>query len=236
MTKESSATPTRSRLRKVLRVLAYGCLLGVVVLVTVHFAWKYSGSNQWKKEIDKNGIQVYSRKTPGSVLEDIKATRRVKTRLTVAMATFMETDCAEFMPGCISSRDIVPWSSRDLSATGLFVVRYPFPFSPREYLLKTSVTQDATTKAALMEVTARPDLVPRNKCCFRIEDMDNRWLFTPVGNGELEVEFSMHMDQGLPYPLVNWVSPRMTYKMFEALPEQFDNDKFQNAKLDYIKE
>ena len=236
MTNESPAVQKRSRLQRVLRFLAAACLLAIVVGLAGHYAWKYSGSNEWKQEIDKDGIKVYSRKTPGSVLKDIKAIRRVKTSVTVAMASFMNSDCAEFMEGCLSGKDIVPWNPKDLSATGLFVVDFPGPFAHREYLLKTQVSQNPTTRVTLMDVTAVPDLVPRNRCCYRIEDMRNSWRFTPLGNGELEVEFNMHMDQGLPYPMVNRMAPRFTHEMFADLPRHFGKEKFQGAKLAYIKE
>src|SRR6185436_10166787 len=213
MTTDNPAIQKRSKWRKVFRVLGIGVLAAIAVIVTAHYAWKYSGSNQWEKRIDKNGIQVWSRKTPGSTLNDIKALRIVKTRVPVALASFMGEDCDDFVPGCISGRDIEPWNPKELSSTGIWVVKFPFPLSPREYLLKTQISQDPNSKAAMMRVTARPDLLPRNKCCYRIPDVDNRWLFTPRGNGDVEVLFTMHMDQGLPYVLVNRMTPRATYKI-----------------------
>jgi hypothetical protein len=223
-------------LRRAFRVLGIGLAVVAVAIVAAHFIWKYSGSNEWKKRIDKNGITVWSRKTPGSTLMDIKALRLVKTRVPVALTSFMGESCDDFVPGCISGRDIEPWNARELSSTGIWVVKFPFPLAPREYLLKTQISQDPNTKAAMMRVTALPDLLPRNKCCYRIPVVDNRWLFTPRGDGNVEVLFTMHMDQGLPYFMVNMMTPKATYKIFDELPAHFGKPKYQNAKLDYIKE
>ncbi len=236
MTTDTPQIQKKSRKWKVVRVLGIGLLLAVAGAVTGHFAWKSSGSNQWVQKIDKNGIKVWSRKAPGSTLTDIKAVRRVKNTPTVAIASFMSEACEDFMPGCVAGYDIEPWNPRTLTSTGLWVVIYPLKMTPREYLLRTQITQDPKNKAVLMHVTAHPDLVPRNKYCYRVPDVDNRWLFTPLGNGETEVEFTMHMDQGIPYLLMNLATPRVTYRLLEGLPAHFDKPKYQNAKLDYIKE
>lgn len=239
VTSENPVVPTRSRLRKVLRVLAVGGLVGILVLVTAHFAWTYSGSNEWKQEIDRNGIKVYSRKTPGAPLKDVKAVRRLKTRLMVAMAAMTEEgveNCSDWLPGCESARNVVPYDPRTVASTDLYVVRYPRPYSPREYLIKTQISQDPKSKSVLMVLTAVPDLIPRNECCYRVEDMDNRWRFTPVENGELEVEFLMHMNQGLPYMLVNRIAPQIAYGLLDDLPKHFGKKQYQTVKLDFIKE
>ncbi|MEO8035000.1 MAG: hypothetical protein ABI837_11265 [Acidobacteriota bacterium] len=236
LTNDTPAIQKRSRRWRVLRVLGLGLLLAVAVSIAGHFAWKSSGSNQWVKKIDKNGIQVWSRKAPGAMLTDIKALRRIKNTPTVAIASFMQESCEDFMPGCVAGYDVEPWNPRTLSSTGLWVVIYPLKMTPREYLLRTQIAQDPKSKAVSMRVTAHPDLVPRNKYCYRVEHVDNRWVFTPLGNGETEVEFTMHMDQGMPYLLMNLVSPRVTYKIMDELPAHFDKPQYQNAKLDYIKE
>ena len=239
MTNGTPVIRPKSRLRKVLRVLGIGFLLVVVAITSAHFIWKYSGSSEWKQEISKNGITVYSRKVPGMTLKEYRATRRVKNRLMVAMAAMTEEgveNCSDWLPGCESARNIVPYDPKEVSSTDLYVVRYPSPYAPREYLLKTQISQDPKNKSALIVLKAMPDLVPRNDCCFRIEDMDNRWRFTPLPNGELEVEFLMHMDQGLPYFLVNRMAGGITYKLLEDLPKHFNKEKYQQVKLDFIQE
>ncbi len=236
MTNESPAIQKRSRLQKVFRVLAIGCLLVVVVGVAAHFAWKYSGSNEWKLKIDEKGIKVYSRKTPGSTLTDIKAVGRFKTNLGIAMLSIVAVDCSDWLPGPCTGKNIEPYDLKDEATTDFFVGQMPYPLSPREWLFRTQFSEDAKTKAILMEVNAVPDLFPRNECCFRVSLLNNRWLLTPVENGEVEVEIILHTDEGVPYFLVNAIKPRGAYKLFEDLPRQFNKEKYKNAKPNSWKE
>lgn len=207
-------------------------MLGLVVGVTAHFAWKYSGSNEWKLKVAKDGIRVYSRKTPGTTLTDVKAVGRFKTRLGIAMLSIVAVDCSDWLPGECSGRNIEPYDLKDEATTDFFVGKMPFPLSPREWLFKTQFSEDPKTKAILMKVDSVPDLLPQNKCCYRVAVLNNRWLLTPVENDEVEVELTMHTDEGVPYLLVNAIKPGGAYKLFRDLPRQFSKKKYQDAKPD----
>ncbi|HET9867644.1 MAG TPA: hypothetical protein VFQ06_10165 [Nitrospira sp.] len=236
MTTDNPAVRKRSKWWKVLRVLAIGLPFAIGVFAATHVAWKRAGSGQWVEKIDKDGIKVWSRKRPGETITDIKAVMRIRNTPTTAIAAFMNEGCDDFMEGCVSWMDFEPWSEKTLQSTGIGVVIYPFKLKPREFLLRTRVSQDPKTKAVLMHVTSHPDLLPRNKFCHRVEDVDNRWLFTPLGNGQTEVEFTMHMDEGMPYFLVNPMTPRVVHKLMADLPSHFDKPQYQNVKLAYIQQ
>jgi len=238
MTRETTAKP-RSFLRKVARVLGILILLVIVGLAVAHFAWKYSGSNEWVKVSDKEGIQVYTLKEPGSTLKDFKAVTRVKTTLNRAAAAMLSTetaDCAEWAPSCRSEKEIQPWNPKEMTYVHLYRMNYPKPFMPREFLLKAKVSQNPANKALLVEFIALPDALPKNDCCFRLEELHNRWQFTPVGNGEVEVELRTDMDQGIPYFMINNKTPFFLHKMFKPLQKWYDKDKWETARYEGIVE
>ena len=239
MTEENTAVRPRRVGRTILKTLALGFALVVVLLVVAHFAWKYSGSGQWKLEREKNGIKVYSMKIPGRTLKDWKAVRRLKTTLNgavAAMATTTTEDCAEFNANCVSVQSVKDWNPRDLTSVHLYRANAPKPFLPRELLISTHASQNPQNKAVLIEFLARPDDLPRHDCCLRITEYRNSWRFTPLGNGETEAELVVHMDQGVPYPLMNRISPNVLIKMFGHIPAYFAKPKWQQAKFDSIKE
>src|SRR6185369_1310488 len=131
MTEEKIAGRPRRVLRTILKTLALGIALVVVFLVVAHFAWKYSGSGQWKLEREKNGVKVYSLKTPGRTLKDWKAVRRLKTTLNgavAAMATTTTEDCSEFNANCVSVQSIKAWDPRELTSVHLYRANAPKPF------------------------------------------------------------------------------------------------------------
>ncbi len=233
-----AAVPKKGRLRRVLRFLGIGVVVLAVVLVAAHFAWKASGDNQWKQVIDENGIQIYTKKVPGELLRDIKAVTRLKTGLGPSMLALVKVDCHEWLPGKCSGRNIEPYDEKDQAETDYFVGEFPFKMAPREWVFRTQFAEDPKTGALSMRVYALPDLLPPDTCpeCYRVKVLDNTWTLTPLPNGELQVEFLNHTDEGIPYPLMNRVKPRAIHKIFADLPRVFGREQYKNASKDAWKE
>jgi hypothetical protein len=239
MTKENTSIQPRRVLGTIFRVLAIGGALVLTILVAAHFAWKYSGSNQWEPVIDKDGIKIYTLKAPGEVVERVRGVTHVKTTLNAAVAMMMQTDtkaCREWFPGCTSVQAIQPWNPEDLTYIHLYRLTAFRPFSPREWLLKARASQDPQTKSVLIEFLAVPDELPQNSCCFRVSHLHNTWRFTPLDNGLVEVENRQNVDLGIPYVMFNRFIPSAMYRVLARLPKYLEDDRLQQAKYDLIKE
>jgi hypothetical protein len=239
VTEENASIQPRRVLGKIFKVLAIGGPVILTILVAAHFAWKYSGSNQWEPVIDKNGVKIYTLKAPGHVVERIRGITHVKTTLNAAVESMIQTDsedCADWFPGCTSIQAIQPWNPHDLTYTHLYRLKANPPFSAREVLIKAQVSQNPQTKAVLIEFMAMPDELPQNSCCFRLSHMHNTWRFTPLDNGQVEVEIRMNVDLGIPYVMFNGFTPGGLYGLLARLQEYLNNDRWQHARYDLIKE
>jgi hypothetical protein len=239
MTEPITISRPKRILRAIGRVLGYTAAAVAVALIAWHYIYKYSGSGKWEFEFEKKGVKVYSLKVPGETLKQFKAVTRVKTSLNRAAAAMISTeteDCADWMPGCTSERAIQPFNARNLTYTHLYRLKYPSPFTTRDFIIHARVNQDPATKAVLVAFQAKPDAAPRNECCVRVERLNNTWRFTPLGNGEVEAEAIVNADQKLPYFMVNKVAPASLYVMCRRLQKFLDKDKWQQAKLAHIVE
>lgn len=239
MTREPMNTPSKGVLRRVFSALAIGWSIVLTIAVVAHFAWKYSGSNRWEPVIDKNGVKIYTLKAPGSVVKRFRGVTHVKTTMSAAVAIMMQTDtkdCSDWFSGCTSVQAVQPWNPQDLSYVHLFRLKAPPPFSARETLLKARASQDPQTKAVLIEFMAMPDDLPQNACCYRVSHMHNTWRYTPLDNGEVEVEVRMNVDLGLPYVIFNRFIPSGLYRTLSRLPAFLEDDRWQHFRYDQIKE
>jgi hypothetical protein len=224
---ENTSKPIKVRGRK-LRVLWIGGALLLTIAVAAHFTWKYSGSNQWELAIDKNGIQVYTLKAPGSLVKRVKGVTHVKGTMNAVAASMNSTstaDCKKWFPGCSSMQVIKPWTPQDQAWIQLFRMKAFRPFAPREFLLKGRTSQDPRTKAVVVEFTAVPDEIPQNACCYRVSHMANSWRFTPLDNGLVEVENRVNMDIGIPYFMFNRFMPGGQFRMLGRLQKYVDDQK-----------
>jgi hypothetical protein len=226
MTKNSPTSRWRKVLNKVVKVFSIGIALVLMALLVAHFVWKYSGSGEWKLELEKNGIKVYSMKRPGSTLIQVKGTTRVRTKLNNIVTAMMDSSpesCKKYDSDC-DAREVLEQDSTHF--VQYFRLNVKPPFTPRDLVLKTQMSQDPRNKAVFVQVTALADRVPPNACCLRVKHMNNTWLYTPVENGEIEVQFTGDYDFGIPYILFNHFVPGNLYGLLSEVEKIFNGEKY----------
>lgn len=239
----SVSKPKRSLARKILRWVTYGAASLIVIFTLLNIAWTMSGSNQWEIEIDKNGVQVYSLKSPGSYLKQYRAVMQGDYSLNHLVAGLIENStmdmCKNHIPSCVDVQVIEPWNTKTMSDTVLWKLALPEPFMPRETLIRSQVSQDPLTKAVTVDVIAAPNAAPRNPDSIRITHMQNRWKYTPLDQGKVEIEFLQDFDMGGLFPsfLLNLAGAEETYKFIhDQLPGLLDRDELRSTTYEFIEE
>jgi hypothetical protein len=202
-----------------------------------------SGSNQWKLRIDRNGIKIYTLKTPGSSNVKIKGVTTYKYKLSQMVAAFfdesIQDDCESWVPGCIEYKILKPWDSKRQTTIQLWKLKLFPPFSNRELLLQGELYQDKQSKEIIIENTAVPNKIPPHDGFVRLSHVHNVWRYIPQENGETRVEFIQDMDMGGLFPdfLINLGGPYGIYELLaETTPKMMKNEKYLMAKYDFIEE
>jgi hypothetical protein len=206
--------------------------------------WKNSGSNTWKLKINKNGTKVYTLKSPGNNMKLVKGITRWKYTLSQCVAPFfdesIQDDPGKWVPMCtyykIIKQQRFPGLQTNLQ---LYRWKFPFPFSPREVLVQGQVNQNPVTKEIMLENIAVQNAIPRTDGYVRTGHHHNVWRFTPLKNGEVEVEFLMDMnfDGFFPEMLTNLKGESSVYKLLtESYPKLMVKYQEQNTKFDFIEE
>ncbi|MFC3195098.1 START domain-containing protein [Marinicella sediminis] len=232
----------RSLIKRIFIYLGYLILALALLALVAKYVWRYSGDGHWKLEIDRDGVQVYSKKDSGSSLLKYKTIRRVNYPLQQLVASIKDTtlqNCKDWFPECISMETLKEWDPATLSHTHVWTMGFGEPLTPRDLVVEQKFTQDPVTKSALVEITAKPDLIPERDCCVRIPRMNNTWRYTPLENGEVEVEFVQDSDFGgmIPDFMMNMDGAEMNhYFISEAWLELVDQEKYRNASFDFIVE
>ena len=229
MASENSNKPKRWAVR-ILKSLAIAGAVLLTLAVAAHLAYMYSGSGQWEKAIDKQGITVFTLKAPGSLVKRVRGVTHVRTTMNTAVSLMMKDaeaveNCREWFPGCTDTQVVQPWNPKDRTWLILFRVRAFRPFAAREFLVRGRATQDPRTKAVLIEYTGVPDEIPENPCCVRVPHLANSWRFTPLDNGTVEVENHMNVDIGIPYFMFNRFVPGGQWRLLGKLQKSLDKRK-----------
>lgn len=224
--------------RRVGRFLLRSLLVLIILVLVAHFAWKYSGSNQWEKVGEQNGVVVYSLKAPGSTIEKFKAVWTIHSTLNRAVAWVNDNkgDGKHHPMGLYDLRFLERRGSR------LSVSAYKQPIAsflrPREFVIQNEFSQDPKTKVLIYTVNAVPDRIPPDDCCVRVRAMANRWTLTPRKGGVIEVEWFADMDLGgfLPYALQNKVMPGGMLTFAQKVEGYMAREKYKDVRYDWVQE
>lgn len=238
-----AARPAATRTRRALRGAGYGLAGLVVAYCAASVLWKMSGSGKWELEFERDGVQVYSLKAPGAENKQFKAVTRANYTLNQLVGGLIENatpqNCRDNIPGCLGMQVVTPWSAKTMSDTVLWRLGLPGPFAPREMILRSQVVQDPRTRAVTVNILAAPNALPRNPGTVRVTHLQNRWVYTPVGNGKVEIEFLQDVDLGGMFPtiLLNLGGAEQTWQFIhDQLPKLLNTDKLRKIRYDFIQE
>ncbi|WKD49185.1 hypothetical protein [Microbulbifer spongiae] len=213
-------------------------LLGTIAILlalmqVIQFYWKMSGSSEWQLEIDKNGVQVYSMKSPGKGLKRVKAHVDVQANMHSVIAFFQDqTTCPEF--GCLEAK-IIDRKSPQLYYSEF---KYPFPMnhSVRQFVVKSQFVQDAGTGIVYYYHTAAPHVLPVDDCCFRVTEFNVHYRFIPKENGIIEIEMQRDFNPGVYFPdfMLNKIFVNGAFRVLSRFQSFVDREKYRNAHFDFI--
>lgn len=186
----------RRWLRKSLKILGIAGISVFFLYSLAGLIWRFSGSNQWELAGEKNGVKVYTLKMPGSDILQVKGVMRYRSTLAGAV----KLDTTNYTLVEVHAAGIADLGGDDQAKYSTFRFNLGRPFLPREYVTRTLIYQNPITKTVLVQTWATPERMPPNPCCFRVNDLHNSQRITPLGNGEIEWEYTMNQNMGGFFP------------------------------------
>jgi hypothetical protein len=243
----------KSVLRKTGKFLLYAAGLAVVVLTTAHFAWKYSGSNEWELWKDTSltpafnkkgqrllGAKVYKKKVPGSTRLQFKVVAEIQGNLdaiAAGMSDMTTPGCRNFLSGCTAGKIHKAFDEKDRTYIQEYRIVLPKWLKKDLFVVnRIQMWQEPATKALVITVKGVPELQPENECCINMKHLNNRWEFTPLANGKLEFVFTEDDDPGIPYWIYNRAFLRNKVGVTHTAQRVFNMEKYQSRKFAFLRQ
>lgn len=229
-------TPVRKKSwgRKIGKIVFRGIVSLIVLLFVAQMMWRFSGSNQWELALEKDGIKVYSLKSPGSEVVQFKAVGRIHSTVSGIVAWMKDPDACKIQ-GCTESYEV----ERVGDQLQYNYFQYDFsPFGKRDFMIQSLFYQNPQTLEVTLTVQALADKVPQRKDFSRVTNMNNRWRMRPLDNGMAEVEIENNLDMGgfLTNIMFMRTRPRGMYNILTHLEGWVNKEKYQTRRFDFLKE
>lgn len=213
------------------RILAVVFLLSFSVLTI-------AAESDWELRRDREGVQVYTRKLPGSPFDEVRAVTEIEnTRLSALVALIEDAEaCPRWADRCEKS-----YIYRRISETEALVYslnNMPFPVKDRDHLAHVKWRQDPESLAVVMNSVSANDILAEVDRVLRLTEAVVSWHFTPLPSGAIEIMNQAHINPGSSLP--GWVTNRLLidtpFTTMQEFVAEVKKPKYRDAEVGFVQE
>lgn len=194
--------------------------------------------SDWKLERTQAGIQAFLRDYPGADMKEFKGIMRVRgVRLSSLAAAFDDTPSyTRWMHNCTESRLLKVINEHERIT--YVVTHAPWPAIDRDTVVYSLILQDPKTLAVTIDISNRPDFLPRQKRRVRLPMMKALWTFMPLDSGEVMITYQTvnRAGGGVPQFLLNLSAIELPFYTMDKFRAVAAEPKYANAVYDFIEE
>jgi hypothetical protein len=207
------------------------------ILITVFLLAVNTASAQikWHLNSEKDGMKIYTSSVPDSKIKAVKVECVFHATLSQLASVLLDVNTAPEWLYHTKSASLV----KQVSPSEIYYyseISLPWPAQNRDFVAHLTITQNPVTKVMIIDGPSVTGYVPVKAGIVRVNNSTGYWIITPLANGQIRVEYSLHVDPGgsLPAWLVNMFATEGPFKMFKNLKSQLENPAYKNAQLPFI--
>ena len=207
----------------------------IVVLICLLLQTTAQCQEDWKLKKDKNGIQVYSRKTPNFKFDELKVDCIFEGKISQLAAVILDVNNQYQWVYKTAKSEIL----KQVTDADLFYyseIECPWPFDNRDLIARMTITQNTSTKILSIVAKSVDDYLPRKKNLVRVKYSSALWTITPLSNAQFKVEYKIQIDpgDGVPAWILNMFATNGPYESFKNLKDKIMLPAYAAAKFPFI--
>ncbi len=221
-------------LRKILTIIALPGLLISLSCATAQPKWQ-EADLEWKLKRDRNGIQVFLSKVPGSRFRAVMSVMEFQAKPRELAALVMDLDnCPKWVAMCKSAKIVERISASE--SVVYSVNDAPFPVRDRDIVAHVTWYYDQASGKISMRSSAKPNGLPKKKGAIRVQYASSEWHFTPKGDDRVLVESYAHVDPNgkVPAWLINLLIVESPYKTMKNMRKLILKGDYRDAEVAFI--
>jgi len=187
----------------------------------------------WRLWKDRDGVEIYSRKTDSGYVE-IRANTTVSTTLSAFIALLNDTAHIPQWMDSVSQVSVIekPGIRSDLVHTRF---RAPWPVADRDMVTLSEYHQPDPCSLVL-EISDRHDALPALEGYVRMLDVQTRWTLEAQADGRVTVDYLSYANPSgnLPRWMANQASLQATYRTLQALRRELSNERYTRRAVEGV--
>ena len=193
------------------------------------------GQEGWKLKSDKDGIKTYSRKLADSKINAVKIESVFSVSLSQFVAVIQDVRSYDnWIYNSKSTRIIKQVSPAEVYYYSEVI--FPWPTTNRDFVSHVVIHQHPRTKVVSVDANNVTGYVPEIANIVRITRSNAKWTITPLGGGQVKVEYILQVDPGgdLPSWLINPFASKGVIETFKNLRTQLKKPEYVSVRLPFI--
>jgi len=182
------------------------------------------GTN-WKFELDKEGIRIYTRFTGKSDFKEFKG--EVLVNAPISTIAQLISDVERYPEWCYKTSSVTIIEKDSTKTRYFYVSKTPAFLKTRVGFFETRRTENSQTGEIIFSVKNFKSSTPLSVDMLLIPIMDGYWKLTPLPNGKVQLTMQMLTEPGgiIPAWLANLVVVDSPYTTLKNLSEKFQDKK-----------
>jgi len=176
-----------------------------IILALLYLAFSmevpaWAQNDTWKLQVDKNGVQVFTRKVEGFPVKEFKGITIIDVQPSEILSVLVEISrYTEWVHKCKSSLLL---EKSNLNEYVVHIeIKVPFPATDRDLVQRMTVKTNPDGSINL-DIVAVPEYLSEQKGVVRMPKSDGGWTLIPDGKGSTQVTMQFLSDPGGSIP--NW--------------------------------
>ncbi len=191
---------------------------------------------EWTLKKDKDGIKVYTGKLTDSKFNAIKVSCNLNAKLSSLASILLQPSLQpEWVTATKTSKLLKQLAPHHIYYYNIATL--PWPLANRDMVIDLIIVQDSVTKKMTITANTIDNVLPAMKGLERIPFTHATWEVTPIAPNQIHVEYFLKINPGggVPSWIVNMFIAKAPFESFENLTRIIQENRFQNQKLDFIR-
>jgi hypothetical protein len=195
------------------------------------------GQNKWSLKTSKDGMQVYTARIGNASFKAVRVECTLPGTASQLLAVLFDVDKHPQWVYSTKTTTLLRRLNSNGELTYYALVSTPWPFSNRDFIAQTRVTQPSDN-VVILDSHVLPDFVPEKSGVVRIKTSTAHWVITKLSPNSIHVEYTVQFDPGgnIPAWLTNMFETEGPVESFKKMRERITMPAYKNAHFDFVKE
>lgn len=194
----------------------------------------------WELELDKNGIQIYTRDWPGSSFVAVKTVQTIRSSMSNIIANFLDIESFPEWVRDMKHGELVEDFDDNMTRSIYMHMGLPWPLQDRDVVVKQILSQHPQTLEVRLKESKQDGLIDEKDGVLRIPRVNSEFVLSPGPEGVV-MTWQGHNEPGgfIPSFFVNWMIENIFYDSSLNMRERFEAPEFHKElgdKLKWIKD